>query len=107
MKKITLDELYNSLDSLGYDVAYDHFKKSPKFPFIAYYEDERAYVYADNANYSEAKHIVMEVYTERRDDDVIQKIEIILMEKGIAYTFIPFLWIEKEKMYMSTFGFTL
>lgn len=104
---MTNKKLYEKLKTLGYDVAYHHFKTTPKLPFIAFYEDGRGYLYADDENYHENRQMTIEVYTELHDDKVINEVKSLLTDNHISYSLRAFICIEDEGMYMSDFGFTL
>ena len=104
---LSLNKLYEKLKTLGYDVAYHHFDEEPTLPFIAYYEDGREYLYADDSNYHENKQMTIEVYTNTHDEEIISKVKSLLDENGISFSLRAFIYIEDEKMYLSDFGFTL
>lgn len=102
-----ISELNTLLKSLGYDLAYHHFKEKPTLPFIAYYEEDREYTYADNLNLHERMRILVEVYTQYRQDNIIEEVKKLLTNNGISYSLTPFTWIDDDDMYMTLFEFEL
>lgn len=67
-----LEDLYQSLTSLGLPVAYGEFDNTeeypaPEPPFIVYLFAYNSDVMADNHNYAEIGNYQIELYTEKKD----------------------------------------
>ncbi|MDH6367136.1 MULTISPECIES: hypothetical protein [unclassified Breznakia] len=104
---MTVKELAQELKTLGYDCAYDHFNTTPTLPFIAYFENERTDFIADNKVYRKQQNITIELYTEFYEPNISEQLEDLLERLGIVYDCVPFLYIEDERMYMSSYSFSL
>ena len=84
---MTLKELYQILKKTGFSVAYREFKTKPTIPFIAYLEENREHIYADDSIYMKFKNIRIELYTERKDPNAEEQLESVLEDAGIIYSF--------------------
>ena len=104
-----LSELFNGLSaSTGLPVAYRAFNsdESPGTPFIVYYVVERDDEMADDAIYAKNNSINVELYTDKKDLSLEQKLESFFDDKDIIYL-VSEDDIPDEKMMIRTYEFDL
>lgn len=103
---MTLIELNTALKTLGYPVAYSHFKEPTNPPFICYRFTGDDDLKADNRNYKKVRDFDIELYTDRKDLDAEQAVESLLDELELPYsmseTYIP-----SEKMHQVIYSIQL
>ena len=75
-------------------------------PFICFYFDRNADLYADNRNYQKVAHLVIELYTDEKDFDLEERVETVLNDADIAYNRMES-YIDSERLYMVTFDTNL
>lgn len=68
-------KLKKELDKTGYNVAYHHFKETPKLPFIVYYAGDSMNTGADDRMYHAELLVNVELYTDKKDLVAESKIE--------------------------------
>ncbi len=97
---MTHKEVMGMLDELGIPYAYDHFAEgeSPDPPFICFLYPSAENFGADNIVYHKASSLDIEVYTDRKDPDLEEKVEEILTEHELYYEKSE-VWIESENLY--------
>lgn len=101
---MTLIELKLILDTIGYPVAYSHFKDSPpSIPYICYRTQGTENFYADNKIYQEVVPVDIELYTEKKDLTAENKLKNALQENGINYEILPEVYINSEELFLNTF----
>ena len=100
---MTQIELYQSLKSIGFPVAYHHFEGTeknpvPTSPYIAYLFSNSGDLMADDRNYVEISDFQVELYTTKKDlqsEALVQnKLKALELPYSKSET-----WIESEKMY--------
>lgn len=96
---MTLIEIKAMLDTLGYPVAYSHFKQATDLPFICYLDAGTNNYNADNAVYQKVQNIDIELYFEHKNSTTEKALEDLLNENGITWESYPDVWIEDEKVY--------
>lgn len=69
---MTQAELYQTLKSIGFPVAYHHFESTdqnpvPAPPYIVYLFSYSSDFMADNTNYAEISNFQVELYTTKKD----------------------------------------
>ena len=101
---MTVKELYQALKKTGYDVAYREFKKEPSLPFIAYLEESRDNICADDGIYLKFKNMRIELYTAKKDTDAEEKLEKVLEDAGLIYSFTDVGKIESENLYETVYN---
>jgi hypothetical protein len=95
---MTQAELYQTLKSIGYPVAYGLFSSPVTPPFIVYQFAYSNDMMADNINYVPIENFQVELYTDKKDLTAEQKVQDKLKELGLPYRkFETFL--DEEKMY--------
>ena len=88
------------LKELKLPFAYDHFAEgeSPKPPFLVYRYPSSSNFVADNSVYFKADKLHIELYTDRKNPDLEERIESTLNKYGLIY-FKSETWISSERMY--------
>ena len=87
-------------------IRYRVYRSKPPIPYAVYYEDVTENYTADNIVYLERTEYILELYTEKKDYEIENKIEQIFAandtpwEKEESY-------IEKERLIMTAYYFTL
>lgn len=100
---MTNDELFNLLKTSGLPVAYHHFKKAPSLPYVIFLRISDSNINADDKVYFKFKNYQVELYTDKKNEILEEKIETILDEHEICYETSEE-WIESEKMYQVVYG---
>ncbi len=92
----------------GCTYAYDHFAEgeSPAPPFLCFLYPQAAEFGADNIVYHSFHHLDIEVYTDRKDPELEQKVEAVLSAYELFYHKSE-VWIEEEKMYEVLYELTV
>ena len=105
---MTYTELNTLIESIGVPSAYYQFTAdtAQPTPFICFYFDGNADLYADNRNYQKVAHLVIELYTDEKDFDLEERIETVLNDANIAYNRMES-YIDSERLYMVTFDTNL
>lgn len=85
-----MTQLAQVLASLGYPIAYLHFKKSetsppPEPPFIIYLESDSDNFSADDKVWKKVKNYEIELYTDKKEVVIEKKIEDLLDSHSIFY----------------------
>ena len=93
MKK---DEWFPFLSSLGLPCAYHHFEEghSPAPPFLVYWFPASQNYGADNLVYHRGSQVRLELYTEKKDLEIEEKIEAKLDSHSLFF--------DKEETYLDT-----
>lgn len=103
-----MDKLLEMLNKIGLPFAYDHFVEgeSPEPPFLIYLIPKRDDFKADGRNYYKVQEIMLELYADKKDLVLEEKLEQILEEYGICYERSE-TWIPSEKLYEVLYTFYL
>lgn len=101
-----MDKLLAMLNKIGLPFAYDHFVEgeSPEPPFLIYLISKRDDFKADGRNYHKVQEVRLELYTDKKDLLLEEKLEQILEEYGICYERSE-TWIANEKLYEVLYTF--
>ena len=101
-----MDELISIMEGIGLPYAYDHFAEgeSPSPPFLCFLCPGSNYFGADGGVYYKADEVNIELYTDRKDPEVEQRIETVLDEHGVFYDKTE-VWIESERLYEVLYSF--
>lgn len=97
---MTWGELGTILRATGMPAAYHHFNTPQKLPFIGYGQDGRDDFNADNIHYVKIIDGYVELYTDKKQPDLEEKIETALTENKIPYGWEIETWIDSEKVFM-------
>ena len=97
---MTYDDITNMLKEAGLPLAYDHFAEgeSPEPPFLIFLFPGSDNMFADNGVYFKISQLNMELYTDKKDPELEEKLEDILTAHEIQWEKSE-VWIESEKMY--------
>lgn len=97
---MTYDDITNMLKEAGLPLAYDHFAEgeSPDPPFLIFLFPGSDNIFADNGVYFKISQLNMELYTDKKDPELEEKLEDILTAHEIPWEKSE-VWIDSEKMY--------
>ena len=97
---MTYDDITNMLKEAGLHLAYDHFAEgeSPEPPFLIFLFPGSDNMFADNGVYFKISQLNMELYTDKKDPELEEKLEDILTAHEIPWEKSE-VWIDSEKMY--------
>ena len=97
---MTYDDITNMLKEAGLPLAYDHFAEgeSPEPPFLIYLIPGSDNMFADNGVYFKISQLNMELYTDKKDPELEEKLEDFLTANEIPWEKSE-VWIDSEKMY--------
>lgn len=103
-----MDRLIKILEKIGLPFAYSHFAEgeSPEPPFMVYLFPKNKHFGADGLVYYKNTEVNLEVYTDKKDLQLEEKIEEILDREKIYYEKSE-VWIESERLYEVLYEFTL
>ena len=103
-----MNELIQIIEEMGIPFAYDHFAEgeSPEPPFICYLIPGTDNFAADGRVYYKTNEVRIELYTDRKDLSVEEKVTAVLDRHGIFYEQSE-TWIESEKLYEVLFSFEI
>ena len=95
-----MEELLQVIKEMGIPFAYDHFAEgeSPDPPFICYLLPGSDNFAADGIVYYKRKKLHIELYTDKKDDDLEDRVESIINRNGLYYEKTE-TWIPSEKLY--------
>jgi len=105
---MTLAEIANMVDSMGYPYAYYQFAENPDNPppappFICFYYPNDDDFIADNINYVRVNALIIELYTAEKDFDAESAVEAVLLSNEIPFTKTES-FIESENMYQIAYN---
>ena len=103
-----MDELLSILGETQIPFAYDHFAEgeSPDPPFLCYLLPGSNNFSADGKVYYKIGQVNIELYTDRKDPAVEQKLEDALDAASIFYNKTE-VWIDSEKLYEVLYQFEM
>ena len=103
-----MEELVRIVSGMGIPFAYDHFAEgeSPDPPFLCYLLPGSNNFSADGKVYYKIGRVNLELYTDRKDPAVEQKLEDALDAASIFYNKTE-VWIDSEKLYEVLYQFEM
>ena len=103
-----MEKLVQMFSEMGIPFAYDHFAEgeSPDPPFICYLLPGSNNFAADGKVYYKISQVNIELYTDRKDPAVEQKLEDALDAASIFYNKTE-VWIDSEKLYEVLYQFEM
>ena len=103
-----MEELVQMISKMGIPFAYDHFAEgeSPDPPFLCYLLPGSNNFSADGKVYYKIGRVNLELYTDRKDPEVEQKLEDALDAASIFYNKTE-VWIDSEKLYEVLYQFEM
>ena len=103
-----MDKIMELLSKTGIPFAYDHFAEgeSPDPPFICFLLPASDNSSADGQVYFKVTEVHIELYTDRKDLELEERVEAVLDEGGFFYDKNE-VWIASEKLYEVMFSFEM
>lgn len=103
-----MERLLELLNKMGIPFAYDHFAEgeSPEPPFICYLLPGSDNFAADGKAYYKINDVRIELYTDKKDLSVEQRVEDVLDAASIFYAKSE-TWIDSEKLYEVLYQFEM
>ena len=97
---MTKAEVVGMLEEIGLPFAYDHFAEGEAVnpPFLIYLYPRANNFAADGVVYYKIDRLQMELYTDKKDIGLEEKVEAVLDRYGFFYSKSE-TWISSEKMY--------
>ena len=103
-----MDKIINMLKEIGIPFAYSHFAEgeSPEPPFMCYLLPRSDNFSADGAVYHKLSVVHFEVYTDKKDRALENRVEDVLDKNNIFYNKSE-VWINSEKLYEVIYSFEM
>ena len=103
-----MEEVVRIVSGMGIPFAYDHFAEgeSPDPPFLCYLLPGSNNFSADGRVYYKIGRVNLELYTDRKDPEVEQKLEDALDAASIFYNKTE-VWSDSEKLYEVLYQFEM
>ena len=103
-----MDKIIGMLKEIGIPFAYSHFAEgeSPEPPFMCYLLPRSDNFSADGAVYHKLSVVHFEVYTDKKDRALENRVEDVLDKNNIFYNKSE-VWINSEKLYEVIYSFEL
>ena len=97
---MTIEQLAAMLQGTGIPFAYDHFAEGEAVepPFLLYLYPRAANFAADGIAYYKKDRMQIELYTDKKDIQLEERIEAVLDKYGLFYSKSE-TWISSEKLY--------
>lgn len=99
---MVLDEIYQKLKTVGIPLSYHHFQAPVKPPYMTYYENGAVFNGSDFQNDVIVYSIVVELYSDRKDTKLEEKLEEVL---GFTHFEKEMVFIHEEKIYETIYTF--
>lgn len=106
---MTLKELKTELEKVKIPLAYLVFKKGkePDLPYFVYYVDNSDNEKADGVVFEKDINIIVELYTEKKDTAMEEKLEKVLTDCGIFFNESDEIYLETEDMFEVIYEFSI
>ena len=103
-----MKQVVNILKAIGLPYAYNHFGqgKTVEPPFICYLYDRSDNFSADGKVYLKKNRVHLELYTDKKEVTLEEKVEDVLDQFGVFYDKSE-IYIESERLYEVLYQFTL
>jgi hypothetical protein len=103
-----MERLITIMEEIGLPYAYHHFAEGegPDPPFICFLLPASDNFSADGQVYFKVTEVHIELYTDRKDLELEERVEAVLDEGGIFYDKNE-VWIASEKLYEVMFSFEM
>ena len=97
---MTYADIVAMLEETGLPLAYDHFEEgdSPEPPFLVFLFPDTGFFFADGRVYKKINELHIELYTDKKQPDVEERVEGVLDSRGICYGKSE-VWIPEEELY--------
>lgn len=103
---MALNDLITLLNKSGLPVAYHHFIKAQAPPFLIVFHTGDETIRADNKTYSSFENYNIELYTEKKDIQLENKVKALLDETDIEYECAE-AYIDSEKLFEVIYEITI
>lgn len=100
---MTILELAEVLRSTELPVAYYQFHEPPTVPFLVYWLPDSDDFFADNQNYQRKRAVQIELYADRKDFELENRIESVLRSSNLTFK-VNETYIESEHLYQVLYG---
>lgn len=94
-----MNELKVMLEQLKFPVAYDHFNTPTSTPFIVFRRYASKNFFADGKVYKKINKIYVELYTDKKDVGIEEKLEKLFDANQIVYNVVSETFISEENVY--------
>ena len=103
-----MDKIINMLEEIGIPFAYSHFAEgeSPEPPFMCYLLPTSDNFSADGRVYHKLSSVHFEVYTDKKDRALENRVEDVFDKNNIFYNKSE-VWINSEKLYEVIYSFEM
>ena len=103
-----MDKIISMLKEIGIPFAYSHFAEgeSPEPPFLCYLLPRSDNFSADGAVYHKLSVVHFEVYTDKKDRTLENRVEDVFDKNNIFYNKSE-VWINSEKLYEVIYSFEM
>ena len=103
-----MDKIISLLNEIGIPFAYSHFAEgeSPEPPFVCYLLPRSNNFSADGCVYHKLNVVYFEVYTDKKDRTLENRVEDVFDKNNIFYNKSE-VWINSEKLYEVIYTFEL
>ena len=103
-----MDKIVGMLEEMGIPFAYSHFAEgeSPEPPFMCYLLPRSDNFSADGAVYHKLSVVHFEVYTDKKDRALENRVEDVFDKNNIFYNKSE-VWINSEKLYEVIYSFEM
>ena len=103
-----MDKIINMLEEIGIPFAYSHFAEgeSPEPPFMCYLLPRSDNFSADGCVYHKLNVVYFEVYTDKKDRTLENRVEDVFDKNNIFYNKSE-VWINSEKLYEVIYSFEM
>lgn len=78
----------------------------PELPYIVYYDINPTAFYADNIDYHFSRRYVVEFYSEKKEDELLDKLEAFFNSHNFVFTHEP-TFIPEEELFMEYYEITI
>lgn len=97
---MTFREIASLIDSMGFPAAYYQFPARTGIapPFICFYYPNNMDMKADDSNYQKIEHLIIELYTDKKDFEAEAAVEAVLAQNEMVWRRTE-TGIDSERMY--------
>lgn len=85
---------------------FDNEDSYPLLPYIVYYDINPTVLYADNIDYHFSRRYVVEFYSEKKEDELLDKLEAFFNSHNFVFTHEP-TFIPEEELFMEYYEITI
>lgn len=103
---MTYDKIWSIISEVGLPCTYHHWEPGqvPPLPYLIFWYDERLDFVADDSQYQKIVSVSLELYSDRKNFQAEESVELVLERNGIVYSKTED-YISSEKLFMETYDF--